>query len=167
MDGVLSYIDKSALILMLLSFPAVLFGAGLFELWSRGHTKMGLLKRAIVMGLLAVGAFAYLVDISDRLGWIHPKEPELATIKTRLRLQFFGDLRVPTELEGSQNIYRWFAEYGPSFSISARDAKTGKEISGPSMQPTWTIFVVFKDPTQYRQAVTTFSNPELLPPTQI
>jgi hypothetical protein len=170
MDSIFSYIDHAASILTLISFPALLLGVGLFEAFSWGRTKLGPWRRTFVVALLALAAVSYVVDVSDRMGWIKPKEPPLQEVKTTLRLQFFGDLRVPVEIEPSENIFSWYALYGPSIQISMRNAQ-GESISPPSgmpgFEPTWSIFVVFKEPTKYRQIATTFSNPQLLPPTQV
>jgi hypothetical protein len=90
-------------------------------------------------------------------------------IKTGLKLQFYGDHRIPTEV-GADNIYHWFALFSPSIGLSYYD-KDGNEIvpsgGSPRYGPTWNVFVVLKQPITYGQITTSFSNPEKMGPTQI
>jgi hypothetical protein len=89
--------------------------------------------------------------------------------KTELRLQFYGGARIPTAI-GTENIYYWFAQFSPSIGVKFFD-KEGNEITppggSPRYDPTWNIFVVLNEPAAFKQLVTTFSNPELLGPTEI
>jgi hypothetical protein len=89
--------------------------------------------------------------------------------KTELRLQFYGGARIPTAI-GTENIYYWFAQFSPSMGIKFLD-KAGNEITppggSPQYDPTWNVFVILKEPATFQQIVTTFSNPELLGPTEI
>jgi hypothetical protein len=89
--------------------------------------------------------------------------------KTELRLQFYGGARIPTAI-GTENIYYWFAQFSPSMGIKFFD-KAGNEITPPGGSPqydsTWNVFVILKEPAAFQQIVTTFSNPELLGPTEI
>jgi hypothetical protein len=89
--------------------------------------------------------------------------------KTELRLQFYGGARIPTAI-GTENVYYWYAQFSPSIGIKFID-KSGNEITppggSPQYDPTWNIFVIFREPAAFKQIVATFSNPELLGPTEI
>jgi hypothetical protein len=89
--------------------------------------------------------------------------------KTELRLQFYGGARIPTAI-GTENVYYWYAQFSPSIGIKFTD-KAGNEImppgGSPQYDPIWNIFVVLKKPAAIKQIVGTFSNPELLGPTEI
>jgi hypothetical protein len=89
--------------------------------------------------------------------------------KTELRLQFYGGARMPTVI-AAENVYYWYAQFSPSIGIKFTD-DAGNVITppegAPHYDPTWNIFVVFKEPAAFKQIVPTFSNPELLGPTEI
>ena len=89
--------------------------------------------------------------------------------KTELRLQFYGGARIPTAI-GTENVYYWYALFSPSIGIKFID-QAGNEVTppggSPRYDPTWSIFVVLKEPAVFKQIVATFSNPELLGPTEI
>ena len=93
-----------------------------------------------------------------------------SAIKTSLRLQFYGDHRIPTEVGASENIYHWFALFSPSIGMSFMD-KDGNEIvppgGAPRYGPTWNVFIILKQPAIRRQIVTSFSNPEKMGPSEI
>lgn len=83
-------------------------------------------------------------------------------IKTRLRLQFFGDHRIPHEVS-SDNVAVWFAYFSASLSITPMDA-SGKPIDGGmQIPPNWVVFVALDKPAKFRQAIVSFSNPEVMP----
>lgn len=87
---------------------------------------------------------------------------EVTYIKTRLRLQFFGDHRIPHEVL-SDNVAVWFAYFSASLSITPMDA-SGKPIEGGmQIPPNWVVFVALDKPAKYRQAIVSFSNPEVMP----
>jgi hypothetical protein len=89
--------------------------------------------------------------------------------KTELRFQFYGGARTPTAIS-TENVYYWYAQFSPSIGIKFTD-KAGNEIippgGSPQYEPTWNIFVVLKEPAAFKQIIATFSNPELLGPTEI
>lgn len=85
-----------------------------------------------------------------------PESPEVGFLKTSLRIQFYGDQRIPTEIY-SENVSNWYTVWSPSAIISARDAQ-GKEIERAIFPKTWTIFLLFKKPTRYRQLIVSFSS---------
>jgi len=96
--------------------------------------------------------------------------PEVgAPPKTELRFQFYGGARIPTAIN-TENIYYWYAQFSPSIGMKFTD-KAGNEIippgGSPQYEPTWNIFVVLKEPAAFKQIIATFSNPELLGPTEI
>jgi hypothetical protein len=87
---------------------------------------------------------------------------DIKYIKTRLRLQFFGDHRIPHEVS-SDNVAVWFAYFSASLSITPMDA-SGKPIDGGmQIPPNWVVFVALDKPAKYRQAIVSFSNPEVMP----
>ena len=86
-------------------------------------------------------------------------------VGTSLLLQFFGDHRIPVELT-AKNVASWFAYYSPSIGLKWSSSE-GVEQNGPTMGPTWAIFVVFETSSLYRQGLVSFSNPELAPPLEI
>src|SRR2546426_4653299 len=79
--------------------------------------------------------------------------------RTSLRLQFYGDERIRTEVH-SDNVFRWFALWHPAVRIGGRD-KTGKPaMPEVEVKPkTWTIFVTFDRPIVFRELVVSFSAP--------
>lgn len=98
-------------------------------------------------------AEAKLSDVSTAIS--------VATRKTMLRLQFFGDKRVPHEIS-ADNIINWFAYFSPSIDVAFND-ENGREISRSSTGPNWAVFLVMDRPVTYRQAIVSFSNPALMP----
>jgi hypothetical protein len=130
---------------------------GLWWLWSIFGVSAGL-ALALWLPALRVGPPTIVAD--PQAG---------APPKTELRLQFYGGARIPTAI-GTENVYYWYAQFSPSIGIKFRD-NAGNEITppggSPQCDPTWNIFVVFKEAAAFKQIVTTFSNPELLGPTEI
>jgi hypothetical protein len=130
---------------------------GLWWLWSIFGVSAGL---ALALWLPALPVGPRTIVAGPQAG---------AAPKTELRLQFYGGTRIPTAI-GMENVYYWYAQFSPSIGIKFRD-KAGNEITppggSPQYDPTWNIFVVFKEPAAFKQIVATFSNPELLGPTEI
>lgn len=86
----------------------------------------------------------------------------LSFIKSELKLQFFGDNRIP-QVASSDNVATWFAYFSPSLSIEPKD-ENGKTVAGGlEVPPNWVVILVFDKPVSYQQATTGFSNPELCP----
>jgi hypothetical protein len=81
-------------------------------------------------------------------------EPEI--IRTNMRIQFYGDERIPTEVY-SENISNWYAVWSPSAIIRTLDAN-GKEVGYQIFPKTWSIFVLFERPVKYRQLIVLFSS---------
>lgn len=82
---------------------------------------------------------------------------DLRYIKTNVRLQFFGDHRIPHEVS-SDNVCAWCAYFSASIQIHGPE---GEVMFGS--QPNWAIFLVLDKPASFRQAITSFSNPEVMP----
>ncbi|MCW5590686.1 MAG: hypothetical protein KIS74_01180 [Burkholderiales bacterium] len=106
------------------------------------------------------------LNVLDPKGTNHHVEPavsdEVGYIKTKVRLQFFGDQRIPHEVS-SENVAVWFAYFSASLSITPMDAN-GKPIDGGmQIPPNWVIFVALDKPAKFRQAIVSFSNPEVMP----
>jgi len=100
-----------------------------------------------------VGSREYLMD-----GKVIPQTASLKFVKTSLRLQFFGDNRLPIAVN-LQNVATWYAYYSSSIQVRFQDA-SGKEIEDPQVPPTWAIFVSLDLPSSYQQGIISFSNPE-------
>jgi len=92
------------------------------------------------------------------------QEPQY--IKTDLRLQFFGDHRIPYEVS-SDNVASWFAYFSPSLAITPMDARGNTVAGGLKVPPNWAIFLALDKPAKFRQAIVTFSNPEVMPVTDV
>jgi hypothetical protein len=90
------------------------------------------------------------------------EDAELKYIKTNLRLQFFGDHRIPHEVS-SDNVACWFAYFSASLSITPMDEKGNVIKGGMQIPPNWAVFVALDKPAKYRQAIVSFSNQEVMP----
>jgi hypothetical protein len=123
-----------------------------------------------------VGLSAILI-VAQRLGWVGSKtkfDTEASThvsssptyIRTELRLQFFGDQRTPHEIS-SVNIATWFAYFSPSITLTPQDASGNPLPGGFEVPPSWAIFITVDIPSSYRQATVRFSNPEVMPITEV
>lgn len=123
--------------------------------------------------LIAISALLILGHQTGIIGTkvqnVGTEQPPLARPsfqKTSLKLQFFGDRRIPIEL-GSNNVATWFSYYSQSVKVSTQDAQGNEMPGGFEMPPNWVIFAVFDKAADYRQAVAVFSNPELSPPIEV
>jgi hypothetical protein len=94
------------------------------------------------------------------------RDPEPKSIKTALRLQFFGDYRIPHEIS-SDNVASCFAYYSPSLSITPKDASGNTIAGGMEIPPNWAIFLALDKPAKFKQAIVSFSNPEVMPITDV
>lgn len=145
----------------------------------KGSTELrkrlaGLLHRPLwnYAPLVLIGISALLV-VGQQLGVIgrraqnvEPGEVQVAFVDTTLRLQFFGDRRIPHDL-GSQNVATWFAYFSPSIQVTPADDKGNRMPGGFEVPPNWVILVVLDRPSSYRQGIATFSNPEIAPPIEV
>jgi hypothetical protein len=77
-------------------------------------------------------------------------------IKTELRLQFFGDLRVPHGV-ARENVAVWYAYHSPTAIIDIRD-EDGNKLPVPDIPPGWAIFLTIDKAISYKQAIAEFSN---------
>lgn len=89
--------------------------------------------------------------------------PEVAKpVNTVLRLQFFGDERIPTSIHEA-NIANWYVLWTPSATISLGDSN-GNSLSNQVIVPkNWTIFVLFEKKTVFREFIVSFASPGLPP----
>lgn len=114
------------------------------------ETPVWLSQAGVAFGIflvgVAVGLFARQKSESVQVG----------VINTSLRLQFYGDQRIPTEIY-SGNVSNWYAIWTPSATVVAKDA-VGKEIERHIFPKNWIIFLIFQKPTKYRQLVVSFSS---------
>jgi hypothetical protein len=113
--------------------------------------------------------FLFLCIVFLYFIWAPPlsqRVQELQYIKTDLRLQFFGDRRIPQEVS-SNNIASWFAYFSQSLAIIPKDAHGNTLAGGLEVPPNWAVFVALDKPARFRQAVVTFSNPEVMPVTDV
>jgi hypothetical protein len=78
--------------------------------------------------------------------------------ETAVRLQFLGGTVPPTEVY-VKNIYHWYTLWSPSAALSWQDANR-KQIKGETIVPVnWVIFIVFQQPTNYKEVSVFFSSP--------
>jgi len=77
-----------------------------------------------------------------------------------LRLQFFGDDRIPTEIR-SENVTTWFAYFTPRIKAESKDAATGKVSPLFETSKVWVLFLTLDKPTNYREVTVGFSAPGL------
>jgi hypothetical protein len=124
---------------------------------------------------LALICLSGLLLIGQQMGVIGRKVQNVETghsrqqhgfVKTSIRLQFFGDRRIPHDL-ARENVATWFAYYSPSIKVSPQDAEGKAMAGGFEVPPNWIVLIVFDQPTEYRQAVASFSNPEMAPPIEV
>ncbi len=80
---------------------------------------------------------------------VSPGKTEEITHNIALFLQFSDGHTVPKEIRQS-NVLSWYALYTESIYVDAKDKKN-KSVGGFSVPPRWNIFVLFKQPVQYRQ----------------
>ena len=83
-------------------------------------------------------------------------------IRTGVKLQFFGDQRIPTEIT-QNNVASWFAYFSRSLTITPQDAEGHPIAGGMQIPPNWAIFISFDRPATYRQVIVDFSNPSAMP----
>jgi len=134
----------------------------------------GLLERPLwsysPLGLIGLSAVLIVLQTLGIVGRHDTKTvgPEAAPafVETVLRLQFFGDRRVPRDV-GNQNVATWFAYYSQSVQVTPTDDKGNRLPGGFEVPPTWIILVVLERPSIYRQGIASFSNPELAPPIEV
>ena len=115
---------------------------------------------SLFLGGISVGQ---LNSIRELIGQKTQGSQDIKTdLKTDLRLQFFGDRRIPQEVS-SDNVASWFAYFSPSLAITPKDARGNTIAGGLEIPPNWAIFVALDKPAKFRQAIVTFSNPEVMP----
>lgn len=128
--------------------------------WDEANTRTILVLASGIMGfLLILSIMLYFDPNAYRTGVL---EQEATAIKTGIRLQFFGDRRIPTEVS-NDNIAVWFAYFTPSLSITPKDAQGNTIAGGIEVPPNWVIFLLLQKPAVYRQVIVDFSNPQLMP----
>jgi hypothetical protein len=154
----------------------VLASAGciLWHQWRIKNGKTGV-ESSHIIAFCLVGAAILMMGAASAYIWqqffSHPtlqtettsapsQTIEPRPIKTVLRLQFFGDHRVPQAIS-SENIANWFAYFSPSISVTLQVP------GGFEVPPNWAIFLTLDKPATYRQVITSFSNPEVMPLTEI
>lgn len=83
-------------------------------------------------------------------------------IDTSVRIEFFGDDRVPVGVL-EENVSTWYALWSPSARIQMF-AADGEPRGAHNIVPkSWSIFVVFDRPTEFRQVHVAFSGGALPP----
>ena len=83
-------------------------------------------------------------------------------LATRVRLQFFGDQRIPHEIS-SENVAVWFTYFSNSLSIQPLGEDGKPAPGGMAMPPNWVIFLALDRPSNFRQVLVSFSNQEAMP----
>jgi hypothetical protein len=137
---------------------------GQFAVKRRRPVGITLIVSGVV--LLSLGVFLLASNLA-------PNGTEVAspvgTVPTLLRLQFYGDQRIPTQIT-ADNVHFWWAQFSPSMQLELRD-KDGNRVAPPgglpAISPTWNVFVTLEKPTKFKQVISTFSNPSELGPTEI
>jgi hypothetical protein len=118
---------------------------------------------------LVVGA-AIVAWTAPYIGLSPQQVIPLGPIATSLRLQFYGDSRIPTPITPVENIHFWYAQFSPSIGIKYYD-KDGNEIvpptGSPKYGPSWNLFVTLEKPTKWSRISVSFSNPEKMGPSEI
>jgi hypothetical protein len=145
----------------------VVFGAVAYGIF---YPLQGFVNRTQPFGVgttsynaVAVILFLCVVATAASCWWVFgrpgtSKIGPAGAIKTELRLQFYGDTRIPTEIR-ADNIYDWYTLWSPHAEASFTDA-TGKVLSSTVLSAkSWNIFVIFETPTRYRELSVSFSAP--------
>jgi hypothetical protein len=81
-------------------------------------------------------------------------------IRSVLRLQFYGDERVPTAIE-NQNVATWYTLYSPRAAMISTDNATGKKTTVAEIPKSWAIFMTFDRPTTFNEVTVSLSSPGL------
>ena len=97
---------------------------------------------------------------------VSQEAPKARYIKTGLCLQFFGDLRIPQEVS-SNNVASWLAYFSPSLKVNLKNTQEDTVPGCLGIPPNWVISIALDLPAKFRQAVVSFSNPEVMPITDI
>ena len=151
----------------------LLTGAVVFALLSAFILVSPFLRRRLGMGpehLIMTGSAGALLFGGVALAGAIWKsyQPPPATeqaplpIRTGVKLQFFGDQRIPTEIT-QNNVASWFAYFSRSLTITPQDAEGHPIAGGMQIPPNWAIFISFDRPATYRQVIVDFSNPSAMP----
>jgi hypothetical protein len=117
-------------------------------------------------GLLLVGQHVGVIGTKVQNVEAGRPRQQPGFVKTSVRLQFFGDRRIPLDV-ARENVATWFAYYSPSIKVTPQDPEGKAMAGGFEVPPNWVVLIVFDQPTDYRQAVATFSNPEIAPPIEV
>jgi hypothetical protein len=133
----------------------------IFGLWSlapEGWPKMPpwLTIAGVAVGILLIGLAAGLI-VGDRRG----TDVEATEVNTVVRIQFYGDQQIPTEI-ARENIASWYALWSPSASVTLKDA-AGNDVERHLFPKNWNIFVMFAKPSKYRQIIVSFDRPGFPP----
>ncbi len=101
-----------------------------------------------------------LIGIAIGLYWGSKREKpeEETTDHAALFLQFTDDHTVPTEVR-QKNIQSWYAIYTESIYVDTKNG-AGASMGGFSVPPRWTVFLVFKKRTIYRQLLAECRGPK-------
>jgi hypothetical protein len=118
----------------------------------------------IVSGVVLVGQQIGL--FGAKVQNVEGAQSQPAFIKTSIRLQFFGDRRIPHDI-GQQNVATWFAYFSPSIKVTPQDAQGKPMDGGFEVPPNWVVLIVFDRLSAYRQGIANFSNPEIAPPIEV
>ncbi len=114
------------------------------EVVSQGGVMLGVLLMGLAVGLM--------------VGDLRAKDPASEAIWTSLKLQFFGDHRIPTEVV-KQNVDSWYALWTESRIIDFTNSE-GAIVQTVSIPKQWVIFIQFEKPTSYREVIVSFGIPE-------
>jgi len=118
-----------------------------------------------VIGFLACVSLMLTFD-PEASSVFHGENSEVLNAQGELRLQFYGDYRIP-ECVSSSNVVNWFTYYSPSLSMTPLDINKNPIAGGWQIPPCWVIFINLDKPTTYKQVKVSFSNSELMPITEV
>jgi hypothetical protein len=142
-----------------------LFFAGQFpRIFDANGMRIYLSITLMLLGIAASVAIAIYFDpLVFRIG---AAQDAPLPIKAGIKLQFFGDYRIPVQADAT-NVGDWFAYFGPSLSIQPLDAAGNPMEGGMAVPPHWVLFIAFDKPVLYRQVVVSFSNSAIAPITEV
>jgi hypothetical protein len=126
------------------------------------------MPRAVAVSGLGLGVGLLVFAAGMIAGGSRRHDIAVATaqpIKTSLRLQCYGDDRIPTLLL-KENVYHWFTLYSASREVTlVNDQQQALLTTG--MPKTWTILMLFERPALYSETKVLFSGAAPLPPYEV
>lgn len=126
------------------------------------------MPRTVAVGGLALGVGLVIFAAGMVAGGARRQDVDVATsqpIKTSLRLQFYGDNRIPALLL-KENVYHWFALYSASREVTFLNDRQ-QALLTTGVPKTWTILMLFGRPALYSETRVLFSGEGSWPPYEV